>query len=165
MYNTWVLEKNRARPKPLRNKTFSKALEGRMGAFGRALKRFSLDIMLIFQAEIPSGIQNKKGFLLLSLSPGATTIVHMTRIPSKPLNFMRESHAWGFKDAEKTCFWKCENWSQNPPTPCMWWKYLNQVDNSLWCLTTFEEMFQQYSNAQIVRASCRHNISLHASKV
>ena len=42
-----------------------------MGAFGRALKRFSLDIMLIFQAEIPSGIQNKKGFLLLSISPGA----------------------------------------------------------------------------------------------
>ena len=63
-------------------------------------------------------------------------IVHMARILSKPFEISIESYSWCFKDAKKIIFWKCANFSQSPPTPCVWWKYLNRLYISLWYLTT-----------------------------
>ena len=76
-------------------------------------------------------------------------IVHMTRILSKPSDFMLESYAWCFKDAEKIGFGKSAKNSQSPPTPCMWWRGFKQLYISLWSLTTTcEEVLQHYSDTQ-----------------
>ena len=90
----------------------------------------------------------------------------MTWILSKPSDFMRESYAWCFKDAEKIDFWKCSIFSHDPPTPCMWWKYLNPAYNSLWWLTTTcEEVLQHYSDAKAVKTKRRLDIFFYASKM
>ena len=79
----------------------------------------------------------------------------MTRILCKPSDFMFQSYAWCFKDSEKIDFWKCENFSQSPPTPCMWWNCVSQLHNSLWCLTTScEEVLQRYSLEGKIRQIC-----------
>ena len=98
--------------------------------------------------------------------PSNQEIIHMMGIVSKPSDLMRESYAWCFKDAEKIDFWKCSIFSQDPPTPCMWWNYLNPAYNSLWCVTTTrKEKLQHYSDAKTAKTKRMHNIFFHDGKI
>ena len=87
-------------------------------------------------ASAPGGIKKHSCKWKYPLYP---SIVQMTRKKRKASDFMLESNAWCFKDAEKIDFQKSAIFSQSPPAPCVWWKSLNQLYISLWYLTTTYE--------------------------